>query len=498
MSPYAGTSIEHMKETGDVKGLIAALQEPYPDVRVAAARALGQLGDVQAVDPLVQLLGAKAWGDQVREAAAWALSQLDDVRAIQPLIAALREHGSHIRYEVASALAHIGAPALEPLLAALKEDQGGMAAVALGKMGEAALMPLLTALRDNDQQMRKNAAFALGYIGDTQAVEPLLGTLRDCFADVRLEAAKALQKLGWKPEGDELGAVYWVAKQDWDECIKMGVVAVEPLITALRNSAKEERKRAIYALGEIRDTRAVEPLCAVLKELTPDVDLREAAGRALDKLGWKPSADEIGAAYWITRKDWQQCVTIGAAAVEPLCAALTYTDYYGFRVDGLDFDKEIGYTVRSGAAWALGEIRDGRAVAPLNARLTDVEEEVCTAAEDALKKIREAPIARRSAALAHQEARITRPATVARKEPVHHMSEAEALAMITNASTVEPLIAALEDSENSDQVRKAAAEALGWLGDTQAEEALYAALSDSSSDVRDAAVQALEQIQQGS
>jgi HEAT repeat protein len=54
--------------------------------------------------------------------------------------------------------------------------------------------------------MREAAAGALGQIGDARAVEPLIAVLKDSREHVRMAAADALDKIGWRPGQDESGA----------------------------------------------------------------------------------------------------------------------------------------------------------------------------------------------------------------------------------------------------------------------------------------------------
>ena len=47
---------------------------------------------------------------------------------------------------------------------------------------------------------------ALTRIPDTGALEPLIAALQGDDADIRKQAAKSLEKIGWQPTPDELGA----------------------------------------------------------------------------------------------------------------------------------------------------------------------------------------------------------------------------------------------------------------------------------------------------
>ena len=113
---------------------------------------------------------------------------------------------------------------------------------------------LIRALRHEDEEVRLEAAEALGEIGDSRAVEPLIQALKDEDDDVQWGAAEALGKMGER--------------------------AVEPLIQALKD--KNVRSLATFALGEIGDSRAVEPLIQALKD--EDEDFQEAAIASIRQL----------------------------------------------------------------------------------------------------------------------------------------------------------------------------------------------------------------------
>jgi HEAT repeat protein len=209
--------------------------------------------------------------------------------------------------------------------------------------------------------------------------------------------------------------------------------AVEQLIAALKDEEIGVREAAAKALGEISDPRAVEPLIAALR----DKEVREAAAKALDKLGWQPDKSEAGATYWIVKRQWDRCVEIGIPAVEPL-------------IKVLKDDRDVA------AAKALGEISDVRAVEPLIAFAKNLP---------------------------------TRNKVVTAYEATAY----EALGRIRDSRAMEPLIAALYGRDRD--VREAATIALERIG-TAAVEPLIAALMDEGSDVRQAAALALIEMYQ--
>lgn len=87
------------------------------------------------------------------------------------------------------------------LIQALLEDENYSvrrdAACALGEIGDArAVEPLIQALlEDENPYVRARAAWALGEIGDTRAIEALTQALEDENSSVRLQAEKALEKI---------------------------------------------------------------------------------------------------------------------------------------------------------------------------------------------------------------------------------------------------------------------------------------------------------------
>jgi HEAT repeat protein len=256
--------------------------------------------------------------------------------AVEPLIAALQDEKDAVRQAAVKVLGEIGdARVVEGLLTRLEDESWivrGSAAEALGRIGDArAVEGLLTQLEDEDEGVRGSAAEALGRIGDARAIGGLLARLEDKDPSVRWMAAEALGRIG-------------------------DARAMEPLTAALQDSDGDVRRAATEALVKI-GAPAVGPLTTALKNEKDAV--RHAAAEALEQIGWRPDWSEAGAIYWIMKREWGKCVEIGAPAVEPLIAAL----------------KNRNKDVRQAATEALGKIGDARAVEPLIAVLTHDQRE---------------------------------------------------------------------------------------------------------------------------
>ena len=274
-----------------VEPLIAALKDSNSVVRGVVAKVLGKIRDARAVVPLIAAL--EDGNGDVRLAISRALGGIADARSVKPLIAALKDSEHTVRWAAAESLFNIGTPAVESLNAALKDrDRHARVAAAstLEKIGNArAVMPLIAALKDEDRGVRLAAAAALNKVGDARALEALVAALADDDSRVCMTAAHALNRMGWQPGQNASGAAYRVARQEWEKCAELGILAVKPLIAALADK---------------------------------DSNVREGAAGALDKIGWRPSRDEGSAWYWIAKQDWSRCSQIGAPAAKPLISVL--------------------------------------------------------------------------------------------------------------------------------------------------------------------------------
>lgn len=79
-----------MKDSHSAKFLISALSDKSFVVRTESARNLGELKDVNAVEPLLVTLKDDDW-PAVRVEVARALGKIKDIRAVEPLITALKD-----------------------------------------------------------------------------------------------------------------------------------------------------------------------------------------------------------------------------------------------------------------------------------------------------------------------------------------------------------------------------------------------------------------------
>ncbi|MDN5338915.1 MAG: hypothetical protein PWQ30_24 [Euryarchaeota archaeon] len=427
--------------------LIETLSDPHYSVRIAAAEALGEIGDPDGVEALVQALGDAR--EDVRIAVISALGRIGDRRAVKPLIRLFRDRYHGVRVAAADAVAEFGRGALKELEEALNDP-----------------LPVV----------RVTAAKAIGLIGATESIAVLVTHLGDTAPDVRWSVARALSTFG--------------------------AMAVDPLFLVLRTGNKEVRLAAIDALWEIPEKGAADVLRYALDDEDEEVRTRAAAAlrkrqvidvwrrtlgsqveeeerapkktrkvRVEDKTAFEQSGRQdidtlIGA---LKDRDWNtqlgaatRLIMMGRPAVDGLIRALK------------DEDPDI----QSAAASILGDMRE-TAVTPLMEALSDSDRFVRLVAARNLGRIGNKRAIEALIGSLHQE-----------PDPEVRATVAEALGYMGSKEAIEPLALALRDRD--EDVKIAAARSLGYIGGLSAIEPLVLALHDVDDRVRYAALEALK------
>jgi len=291
MARYIG-ELRYAKATPD---LIDKLQKDAdPEVRSACAYALGNIGAKFAVGPLQEVMENGKEEMPVRLAAAVALGQMGNEQGIKFLIDQLKSSDEKVRAAAVEALRTIGKPATRLLIeAAQSKDslQRWGAVAALGETGDPKAVPiLLKALRDEDENVRAVAAASLGKLRYARAARQLVQALADKSERVQAHAEWALENIGERA----IPAIMDGAKRTATKLRAFRLLgrlkareAVPLLIEGLKDRKPEIRSMAAWALGEIGDRRAVSALERALEDKAPEV--RREAVVALSKLG----AEEI-------------------------------------------------------------------------------------------------------------------------------------------------------------------------------------------------------------
>jgi HEAT repeat protein len=307
----AAQALGEIYEVRAVEPLIAALEDSHMLVRSSAADALGKIRDTRAVEPLIGALKNKPVPYSVYTALgkigdARAIETLIDTlkdsdwelqKHLVSILGELEWQPSSAEHRVLYAIAsqnwdlaaQEGANAVELLITEVKNlnliVQESKTDQNKTRMGETYDQYKRRQKKEVDKQnmakmIRKRATEALRKIRDVHAVEPLIAALKDSEEDVRENAAYALGKIG----------------------------AVEPLIAALKDSDEDVRETVAKILGEIGDPRAIEPLVtAALNYKNSDGDVWHLwfskTFRALEKFPVKTIEPLLIAAFKDTELD---------------------------------------------------------------------------------------------------------------------------------------------------------------------------------------------------
>jgi HEAT repeat protein len=194
---HAVFALGMIKDKAATDPLILALKDGDSVVRGYAATALGEIGDPKAREALVEALKKE---DASLVNMATSLYALGSDEVVEILISKLRDPNPNNRLYAIYALGKIRDPKkIRPLIEALDSAEiGWLSAKALIDIGEPAVEPLLEALFSADRNIRLQATYALGEIGDHRAGRGLLKMFQDSDLVVRNTAAESLIKLGDK------------------------------------------------------------------------------------------------------------------------------------------------------------------------------------------------------------------------------------------------------------------------------------------------------------
>ena len=316
-------------ESWQLKGIVAALDDPDPEVWVKAFNKfseykLDQLKHPleipkETIDKIAELLAykheskdqtenqRKSVQSRVRARAASALGEMGEAAyKYAPQIAELlTDEDSDVHDSAVLALGNMGAAASEyiPKIAKLLINSDGnvsySAAKALGQMGVAKdyAPKIAQRLTDSDSDISSSAAYALGQMGAAaykyapQIVERLTHSDRD----VRSSAAYALGQMGAAASKYAPQIAERLTDSDWGvghnaalALGQMGAAASEyapQIAKLLTNSDSDVRDIAAYALGQM-GTAASEYAPQIAKLLThSDRDVRYNAASALGNMG---------------------------------------------------------------------------------------------------------------------------------------------------------------------------------------------------------------------
>ena len=355
-SDIRDTAIEILGDIGDPNAvgiLIQCLKKDDYSETKAAAKALGKIGDSRAIPHLRRLLQDN--DKNITKVAVEALAKLNYIpesdREKIPLLIAQQNWSQLVQigkpavgqlikcmdssdYQNASeardALVEIGAPAVIPLIAYLKRDfqfklqkipqrnrrnrllssrrsfrsippiesligifRAKFAIEALGLIGDSrAVEPLIEYMENSGKSSPPSVAEALGRLGDKRAAEPLISRLdqtefgaASALALTEILGQKALEyiipllpkwgaynelitailKLGWRPQTEAEHVYVWAATNNRGEILANWEQTKRILLTDLKNENKSMRAIAVFMELKKDDPAVISGLLNLLR-----------------------------------------------------------------------------------------------------------------------------------------------------------------------------------------------------------------------------------------
>lgn len=189
-----------LKAKEAVPELINALKHRVYTVRVAASQALGVIGDADAVNPLLDMLGDTEMG--VRGAAVVALMNFNENKIPPKVASLLNDPEAYVRLAAIKLLNEKMDPKTASAVRdALKKDKSDevrlLAVKTLGGIRDKDAVDVLmnAIMEDTNRYVREESAIALGKIGDKKAVPALIKALKDPYKDIQLRASYSLKDI---------------------------------------------------------------------------------------------------------------------------------------------------------------------------------------------------------------------------------------------------------------------------------------------------------------
>jgi HEAT repeat protein len=180
--------------------------------------------------------------------------------AVPVLVEALQDNSGEVRAAAVRSLGRLGDPAIaEPLVESLLAHRvpRGMAGLALLELGAAVVPDLRRIAQHENPGVRSTAVTVLGLVGDSGDTDVMLEALGDPAPDVRAAAARALGRIGMSEAESALRAALddpaHVVRAE--AAGALGRIRARPAVPELLRIARTDRFRparaAAQAVGEI-------------------------------------------------------------------------------------------------------------------------------------------------------------------------------------------------------------------------------------------------------
>lgn len=281
------------------KAFIRALDAEVAELRMAAANALGELEEGDAVPPLTKIFDDD--DPRVRARGARACGQIEDPRATDALAGLLGDPKAAVRLEAAEALGRIGnRQALQALLQLYDDDDERVRRIAISGFGkfsnDTPVEHLIDALGDSSGAVRRTAVFSL--------IELLSNVPTDQSHEIRETVVEKLSAtedetvvaplveiLEESTQAAQRRNTAWLLGRVLDD--ESNRDAVDALIASLAAGGQMTKQFASTSLAEIGGTYVRRELLALAEDQDADSEARAQAVFALGKIGDEETAQRL-------------------------------------------------------------------------------------------------------------------------------------------------------------------------------------------------------------
>ncbi|MHA2363010.1 MAG: HEAT repeat domain-containing protein [Candidatus Hodarchaeales archaeon] len=394
------------------------IEDDFDDVRIAVIQALKEISNPESTPLLVHRLVDKETrekGESIWNSAIDSLVSINQVKLILTTTEQLNQISS-VRWGLIKVLGNLK---VEPklIVEALNDEVPEIradACWALGEIGDKKKLPALTEmLNDTFSETREKAALALGKLADDGAIYNLLEMIEDSSTEVINASIKALKSIG--TDISKLKIVEGLIEIRKDDTKAIGLnklsdpKAISYLIQILSSKNPLARKNASIALANLKLEEVIQPLTKLTTDSVEDV--KNEAINSLSKIALthhipldtiNTLLDRLEDSERIWRSAIEALVVVGQD--EPLHDRINHplpvvrkgiAEIIG-RIGNIQsvpqvikLLKDTDDNVRVQAAIACGQLEDSRSVIPLTHLLDDYSYEVRVSTAKALGKIKD-------------------------------------------------------------------------------------------------------------
>lgn len=440
----------------------------------AAIVAIGRIGDSRAVSALIDILDRD---DELTVVAIGALAKIGDRRSFHALLELMGHSNVAIRQAVVGALNSIGHPEMPEYIKDYLVNPNPLvresAVKIAGYFGYPDCVDLLLSLaKDEDENVRAAVIEHIPYLESEKGLSALIEAIKNDTAKVRAACARAFSHM----EGHEALKYLITALEDEDPwvryfaCRSLGRIGIHDALNALTKIAEEDKARyvrfaAIEAIGNIGGARAVSVLSVFSNSF--DQDIARSAISALGKVGHPDALNPLFSALKSSNPELQRDAAraLGEHGGEGVARALQWVAA-----------TEQNPALVKASIDAIKRLKTREAAEVLIELAVDqTRRHLCI---EALYEFGEKCIEWIADGLSYPHAGV-------------RVAIIEALARMKRPLASERILSALDDKDG--QVRLAAVEAIGYLGNRNADKKLSVmAKSDEDISVRRAARIALK------